>query len=215
MQARTIEASIHGRYLLEGPEAAPLLLGFHGYGEDAEAQLDRMRGVPTSEPWQLCSVQALSRFYRSKGRHVVASWMTRQDRERAIEDNVTYVKRVVDSLAGQGRMSDSVVVTGFSQGVAMAYRAAARSLSRCSGIIAVGGDLPPELASDPDRRWPAILIAHGESDEWYTRDKLAADERALKDQQAELEARTYACGHEWSIEISESAGRFLDRLRGV
>jgi len=213
VQVRTIEASIHGRYLVEGPAEAPLLLGFHGYGEDAEAQLDRMRGVPTSEPWQLCSVQALSRFYRSKGQHVVASWMTRQDRAQTIDDNVTYVKRVLDALAGEGRLSGSVVATGFSQGVAMAYRAAAKSLPRCSGIIAVGGDLPPELGSDPDRRWPPILIARGESDEWYTAENLESDEQALASQRAELEANTYACGHEWSAEISEAAGRFLDRVR--
>ena len=140
-----IEASVHGRYLLEGPADAPLLLGFHGYGEDAEAHLERMRGIPTSEPWQLCSVQALSRFYRSRGELVVASWMTRQDRELAIDDNVAYVKRVVAALAEEGRVNGCLVVTGFSQGAAMAYRASARSLSRCSGIIAVGGDLPPEI----------------------------------------------------------------------
>jgi len=213
MQVRTMEASVHGRYLLEGPADAPLLLGFHGYGEDAEAQLDRLRGIATREPWQLCSVQGLSRFYRAKGQHVVASWMTRQDREQTIGDNLRYVKRVLDALAGEGRLSDTVVATGFSQGVAMAYRAAAKSLAGCSGIVAVGGDLPPELGSDPDRRWPPILIARGESDEWYTAEKLESDERALAGQRAELEAKTYACGHEWSAEISEAAGRFLDRVR--
>ena len=174
-----------------------------------------MRGIPTSEPWQLCSVQALSRFYRSRGELVVASWMTRQDRELAIDDNVAYVKAVVTALAEEGRVNGCLVVTGFSQGAAMAYRAAARSLSRCSGTVAVGGDLPPELGSDPERRWPPILIARGESDEWYTRDQLESDERALAGQQAELEARTCACGHEWSAEISKAVGRFLDRVRNA
>src|SRR2546430_1406546 len=62
----------------------PLLLGFHGYGEAAEAQLERLQSIPDAVRWLRVSVQALHRFYRGRTSDVVASWMTKQDRELAI-----------------------------------------------------------------------------------------------------------------------------------
>src|SRR5919106_2266873 len=90
---------MHGRYLvvppvLPGP--APLLVGFHGYAEPAEAQLDRMRAIPGAERWLLVSIQGLNRFYQRRTNEVIAGWMTRQDREHAIADNVAYVASVLD-----------------------------------------------------------------------------------------------------------------------
>ena len=71
----TIATPTHGRYLVDAPEhvrAAGLLIGFHGYGEGAEAQMARLRAVPGAENWLLVSVQALNRFYRGRGEEVIA-----------------------------------------------------------------------------------------------------------------------------------------------
>ena len=47
MTEHVVETVTHGRYLLEGPpDAALLVAGFHGYGESAEAQLERLRRLP-------------------------------------------------------------------------------------------------------------------------------------------------------------------------
>jgi len=88
---RTIAVTTHGRYLVEKPAAsgpAPLLVGFHGYGEGAEAQLERMRRIGGADRWRLVSIQGLHRFYQRRADQVVASWMTRQDRDLAIADNL-------------------------------------------------------------------------------------------------------------------------------
>src|SRR5580658_7878355 len=104
MNERNIATNIHGRYLtippaLSGP--APMLVGFHGYAEDAEAQLERLRTIPESNRWLIVSIQALHRFYQRRTNLVVASWMTRQDREAAIADNVAYVKACIDAVAAE------------------------------------------------------------------------------------------------------------------
>src|SRR5688500_12008911 len=96
----TIEASTHGRYLVRTPDKPgpwPMLIGFHGYAENAEAHMNALRRVPGHERWLLVAVQALHAFY-NREQAVVASWMTRQDRELAIEDNVGYVTAVVDAV---------------------------------------------------------------------------------------------------------------------
>src|SRR5262249_56383933 len=96
----------------DGP--VPLLVGFHGYGEGADAQLDRLRSIAGSERWLLVSIQGLHRFYNRRADEVVASWMTRQDRELAIADNIAYVAAVLDSVSATSSTKPSTVFAGFS-----------------------------------------------------------------------------------------------------
>src|SRR5580704_5052445 len=104
MTERSVAVTVHGRYLAIPPAAAgpaPMLIGFHGYAEDAEAQLERLRAIPESTRWLCVSIQALHRFYQRRTNQVVASWMTRQDRESAIADNVAYVTTCLDAVAAE------------------------------------------------------------------------------------------------------------------
>src|SRR5229473_1497765 len=117
-------------------------------------------------PRKLSSNQGLHRFYRGRSEEVVASWMTRQDRELAIADNVAFVATVVESLAREWPAPPTLVFCGFSQGVAMAFRAACSSERRVSGIVAAGGDVPPELGREALARVGAALILRGQRDEW-------------------------------------------------
>ena len=61
----------------------------------------------------------------------------------------------------------------------MAFRAATAG-GHTSGIIALGGDVPPELATESLARIPEALIGRGERDDWYTPEKFAADETRLR-----------------------------------
>ena len=97
---RTIETGVHGRYLVRVPDAAgpwPVLFSFHGYGEDAATNMTALHRIPDVNGWLLVAVQALHPFY-TKSERVVASWMTRQDRELAIVDNLAYVTAVVEAV---------------------------------------------------------------------------------------------------------------------
>ena len=159
-EEREIAALVHGRYLLEAPaepEGCPLVVGFHGYGENAEKHLEELRRLPGSSRWALCAVQALHPFYNRTGA-VIASWMTRQQRERAILDNLLYVTSVVAAVKRELPVSERLVFLGFSQGAAMAYRAAAGSGHACRGVIVLGGDLPPELESRDLGHFPPVLL---------------------------------------------------------
>jgi predicted esterase len=212
MNERNITTGIHGRYLtippaLPGP--APMLVGFHGYAEDAETQLERLRIIPESHRWLIVSIQGLHRFYRRSTNQVVASWMTRQDREAAIADNIAYVAKSLDAVAAEWPALPKVVFAGFSQGVAMAYRAAVHSMREPAGVIAVGSDVPPEIAPDQLRRLQAALITRGTSDEWYTQEQFAKDEQLLRNSSVTVDALEFNGGHEWSAAVVEAAARFL------
>ena len=208
----TIAAATHGRYLVaraDGPGPAPLLVGFHGYGEHAERHMAELDRIPGSACWTRVAVQALHRHYSEGARHVVGSWMTRQDRELAIADNVAYVRSVIDEVRTAYPTTGTLVYCGFSQGVAMAYRAAARCGFACRGVIALGADAPPELLADAAVAWPPIFIGRGRTDTWYTAEKLNADLAALRGAGAAVESLVFDGGHEWTDDFRAAAGRFL------
>jgi predicted esterase len=215
---RSVETVTHGRVLLRPPKAQqihegavpdiPLLVGFHGYGEGADRHLAQLERIPGSDVWLLASVQGLHRFYAGRMEEVVASWMTRQDREQAIADNIAYVDRAVEAIGAEHRFG-RLVFAGFSQGVAMAFRAAARGMARPDAIIALGGDVPPDLRDLRPDRFPPALIGRGTRDTWYTEDKLNADLALLQSKGAQVRAVVFEGGHEWTDEFRAAAGEFL------
>ena len=214
---RTLRATTVGAYLVSAPESggpAPLLVGFHGYGENAEACLAELRRIPGSGAWLVVAVEALHRFY-AKNRAVVGSWMTSLDREEAITHNVAYVESVLSALLAETATDGRLVYAGFSQGTSMAYRAAARGSRAAQGIIALGGDLPPEVAADSAVVLPPVLIGVGSRDEWYTEEKLAQDVERLRARGAEVEVARFDGGHEWTDEFRKRASLFLRRVAPV
>lgn len=211
---RTIETGIHGRYLVRAAESKHVLVGFHGYGQSADDHFARLLEIPGSEQWIVASIQGLHRFYDRRADRVVASWMTREDRELMIADNRAYVARVLLTLIDPSAI-EAIVFAGFSQGVAMAYRAAASWAPLRPAVIAVGGDVPPELNADALAPLSSVLICRGEEDKWYGQSTFENDVRRLKEANVNVEPFVLACGHEWNDHVSDAAGRFLrERIRG-
>jgi predicted esterase len=209
---RHVEARTHGRYVVRVPDTGntwPLLVGFHGYAETAAAHLDAIGRIPGADRWLVVAVQALHPFY-TRDQRVVASWMTRDDRELAIADNIDYVGRVLAAVRTEWAPSATTVFAGFSQGGAMAYRAAARY--EADGLIVLAADIPPDVAAST-RPLPRVLLGRGTRDEWYTAAKLAADLETLSTRAATTEC-VFDGGHEWHATFRAAAGELLTALAG-
>jgi predicted esterase len=208
---RTIPTTIHGRYLV-APCASAIgtLVGFHGYQENAAINLDALRRIAAGRQVQLVSVQGLHRFY-TRSNDVIASWMTKEDRDLAIADNIAYVSAVLTAVAGEFDLPRPLVYTGFSQGVAMAYRAAVFVQRPCDGLIALAGDVPPDVVPMA-AGLPATLIGRGTTDTWYNAEKSAADLAVFRGGGAAVEEYVFEGGHEWHASFLERAGAFLDRV---
>lgn len=206
---RLVAVTTHGRVLVREARAAAargLLVGFHGYMEQAAMQMDRLIAIPGADRWTLVSIQGLHRFYRGRTEEVVASWMTREDRETAIADNLEYVDAALDIVPHDG--TTTIVYAGFSQGAAMAFRAAARGRRRAAGVMAVGGDVPPDLLDDGAVRFPPVLLARGARDEWFTAQRFRADLEALA-ARGPVRGLEYDGAHEWNQAAADAAGEFL------
>jgi predicted esterase len=205
----TVETRVHGRVLVRPPSSPPpwpVLVGFHGYAENADTHLRAISAIPGADGWLIAAVEALHPFYTRQQR-IVASWMTSQDRELAIADNVAYVGRVLDRLRTSYGEPRSLVFTGFSQGGAMAYRAAARY--PCSGLIVLAADVPPDVAATPGAVLPPVLLGRGTRDEWYTEEKQRADVAMLARMGAAVETCVFDGGHEWTRPFYDAAAAFL------
>ncbi len=209
----TVEARTHGRYLVRPPASPPpwpLLVGFHGYAETAGDHLEALQTIPGTEGWLLVAIQALHPFYTRKGERVVASWMTRDDRELAIADNIDYVGRVLARVRADYKTGHTLVFSGFSQGGAMAYRAAVNFPA--VGVIILAADIPPDAVTSGRGSLPPVLLGRGTRDEWYTEAKEAADREALARVGADVEVCVFDGGHEWTDPFRGAATRFLRRL---
>jgi predicted esterase len=212
---RFAETTVRGRYLLEpGPSGATrLLVGFHGYGERAETQMERLRRFPGADRSILVSVQSLHVFYTKAG-EVVGSWMTRLAREQAIQDNVAYVGAVVADVRRAHPEARGLVYLGFSQGASMAYRAAAHAGHASVGVFVIGGDVPPDVSDDAAARLPPVLLARGVRDEWFTDAKLAKDVESLRAHGVAPRSVVFEGGHEWPDPLFAAASEFAAGLEG-
>ena len=218
---RTIETGVHGRYLVRVPQAPgpwPALFSFHGYGEDAATNMTALHRIPDVNGWLLVAVQALHPFY-TKSERVVASWMTRQDRELAIADNLAYVTAVVEAV-----QREFEVATRRSR--SRAFRRAAlwligrRLIERrhraaghlgAGGVIVLAADVPPDVSAPGSL--PSVLIGRGRADAWYTEEKMAADLDRLAAVAASVETCVFDGGHEWTDAFASAAGAFLNRIQ--
>lgn len=213
MEVSHPEATVHGRVLIERAEApVGAIVGFHGYAQVAEDMLDELRRIPGAERWTKVSIQALHPFYTRGDSRVVASWMTRQDRDLAIADNTKYALDAVEAaLASSAQRTPhfALVFVGFSQGAAMAYRAALHSPHPVASIVALAGDIPPELKADESLAWPPVLIGVGDREEWYAGPKLEDDLAFLAARGITHEVVRFAGGHEWTDRFRAAVGARL------
>jgi len=188
------------------------LVALHGYGQSADDALNDVVRIPGIEHWHVVAVQGLNRFYTRNDEKVIANWMTRQDREMAIADNIAYVDCAIAQAFPDASARTTLVFAGFSQGVAMAYRAALRGRHRAAGVIALAGDIPPELKTDATAAWPRVLIGRGDKETWFTEGKLRADVAFLESGHVAHEVARFTGGHEWTDEFRDAAGRWLRTL---
>lgn len=209
---RTIQVATHGRYLADlagGSSPRPLLVGFHGYAEQAPLHLERLLAVRGDLALDVVAIQGLHRFYRSGGEALAASWMTREDRELMIADNVAYVDAVLNAMTHEFGEPAAVFFNGFSQGASMAYRAAALGRGRAAGVIALGGDVPPELSDAQLSRIPRALIGWGIRDGFYDEEARHADEQRLRAAGVEVAVVELDAGHKWTDAFTAAVSEWL------
>ena len=209
MRAHTIKTSVRGKYLLRLPAhsgPAPLLAGFHGYGQTAEDEFNLLCAIPGSERWLCCSIEALHSICTPAG-HPGASWMNSHDREHQIEENVRYVDAVIERIRALYAVSDSLSFHGYSQGTGMASRAALLGRHRAESLMLLGGDIPPELTVSGGMG--RVHLARGNRDRLYSKDRHERDAARLREGEVPVVVSEFLGGHRVNEAYLKAAGEFL------
>jgi predicted esterase len=177
----------------------------HGYGQLAAYFARHFE--PLDDGSRLIVVpEALSRFYFGdpRGTHapdaiVGATWMTREDREREIEDHVRYLDLLFAEVRRhRGRARARVTVLGFSQGVATVCRWLARGAARADRVVLWGGRMPRDifpLAADSPLRSVTLTLVVGSADEYMTPLVAAEQEALLRGEKVAYEVCRFDGGH--------------------
>jgi predicted esterase len=130
----------------------------HGYGQLASDFIARAHALDAPDRL-LVAPEALSRFYVDRTRPagegpptVGASWMTREDRDHEIMDQLSYLDAVYDHVMARiAEPPARVCALGFSQGVATVIRWLLGGRSRFDDVIAWAGSWPLEIDPARDR----------------------------------------------------------------
>lgn len=209
MREQLHSTTVSGRCLVDLPDGDgpfPLLVGFHGYGQTAVDEMALLNRIPGAVGWIRCSIEALHPFMNSKG-EPGACWMTRRDRDLRIAENVAYVDAVIARAMAELPAGGRLVLHGFSQGAAMACRAAVLGRHQVSGVMLLGGDIPPEL--DGLERMMRVQYARGDRDPVLSEEAMIRDVARLSDAGVPLDVATFTGGHAATAGYFDAAGGFL------
>ncbi len=161
----------------KGPH--PLLIVLHGFGQVA-GQFIKVFEPLAQKGILVAAPQGAHQLYTNlKERRVGFSWLTKYERDQSVSDFVAYMEQFFKLLQETCEVdSQRVFMLGFSQGVSMAYRTRAHSSLPVRGVIACGGDLPPDIVEQLEGLPPIqILLVHGRQDEEVSPEKA---QKALK-----------------------------------
>ena len=162
-----------------GPDTAAsvreLWYVLHGQSMRAVSFLDDCRALDDGTRL-VVAPEALSRYYAgevaaSRTAPVVASWMTREQREDEIRDYVRYLDDLHAVVVGRfGGSPPPVAVLGFSQGGAAALRWVANGNVKPAHLIIWASSIAPEIdyAANAAVRTPRFTYVCGTKDIYIT-----------------------------------------------
>ena len=191
------------RYYTLGTPRNAVWIVAHGYGELAAEFAARFAPVDDGSRL-IVAPEGLSRFYHAgpspttttPPTHgpVGASWMTREDRDSEIADQVAYLDALRDSLfARVPRDAVRLTVLGFSQGVATVCRWLARSQTPVERLVCWAGTIPDDAVAH--LRGVPLTMVSGARDIYATPARVAETEAQLAGAGLPFRHLTFVGGH--------------------
>ena len=175
MKKIEIETTKTARYFQMGEFTAQtenLIIACHGYGQLANYFLKWFE-TPSLTNTVIIAPEGLHRFYwEGFNGNVVASWMTKEDRETDIKDYVAFLDNIVTSL----HLSNKIRLTalGFSQGAATITRWADQTKHSIENLVLWSGVFPDDisLSSICGKVKNPVQIYFGDDDQFYTKEQI-------------------------------------------
>ena len=144
----------------------------HGYGMLSEFFIKKFECI-LNEKTVVIAPEGSNRFYLNNNySRVGASWMTKVDKEKDIEDNISFIEtlytKIVDDI---GHNNFKLKTLGFSQGGATLVRWIMSNSIKVDSLILWGSDIPQDCLTNQNKsRWSSIniKIVIGKKDEYIS-----------------------------------------------
>jgi len=179
-------------------ETEYVIIACHGYGQLANYFLKWFEGIDTDK-YCVVAPEGLHRFYwKGFSGRVVASWMTKEEREEDINDYIVFL----DTVAKQFEHK-KIIALGFSQGGATISRWVANTKLNIDKMILWGGvfpeDIPLEKINKASLSSP-IQLTFGDTDEYYTQTTITKIKDQINKLEINAEITSFAGGHKILIQ---------------
>ena len=144
-----------------GDEAVPLVLNFHGYGSNANGQMNYGNFRPIADTAGFIIVHPQGTLLEGRTHWNVGGWTN-----ASTTDDVGFTALLIETLATDYPIDrDRVYSTGMSNGGFMSFLLACQLSDKIAAIASVTGSMTPETFSTCNPKHPTpILQFHGTAD---------------------------------------------------
>jgi predicted esterase len=168
---------------------------FHGYGQSARYFMMNFDDFKPQNSL-LIAPEGLSKFYlKGFDGRVGASWMTKENRENEIQDQLQYVDHLLAKIDPEQQLK--IHLFGFSQGAAVACRWYQYTQRKVENLVIWGAGLPIETDAKMAQKYEACTTTFvlGDEDEFIKEERLTQYYQTLKELQFRHNVITYKGGH--------------------
>ncbi len=160
-----------------------LWLVCHGYGQLASRFIQKFRQLDPKRHFVIAP-EGFSRFYwGGVTGEVVASWMTKNDKQEEIEDHTNFLNSIYRKYAGIAPQECEWIMLGFSQGNATIIRYLERFQPSFKNLLIWAGRLPRESCGEEFTRYlnqGSLHYFYGNEDIYVTTERIGEEREFMK-----------------------------------
>jgi predicted esterase len=171
-----IQVTKQARILVSGEASEDieyLWIACHGYGQNVDRFINKFKDLDSRH--LIVCPEGLSRFYaKGLSGDVAASWMTKRDRIKEIEDHTNYLQQVYSRFVEKCPKA-KIILFGFSQGTATICRWFNREKPKADIIIMWAGSIPQDLnieKANNEFTDTEIHFVYGSEDQYINTEQL-------------------------------------------
>lgn len=177
---------------------------FHGYGQLAEFFIRKFQPFFDGNRLFIAPEGTNYAYLKDFQGRVGANWMTRHEREKAIENNHRYLDELMESYLRKFEKKPKIKILGFSQGAATATRWASRWSGQVDSLILWAGGFAHDMKLEDARgkfSQTNLKMVLGTQDELITPESIEKQEELIRSLGKSIEKITFEGGHELDTEI--------------
>lgn len=181
-----------------------IIIALHGYGQLAEFFIKKFE--PLYREDRLIVVPEATNYAYAKGfsGKVGANWMTRHERESAIENNHNYLNSLLNTLLIKYTIKPTIKILGFSQGAATATRWVSQLNAPVKSLVLWAGGFAHDLDFEEigeKLTETEVLFVIGDSDELITPESISKQDELISMLSCKVKKLQFKGGHELDLPL--------------